>query len=677
MDYLTEHYKKKAEQLQEHLNFLHEVANFVSYVTNLTEDTPNINPKLAAAYDRALAWIKENPGKPKAEWPKEHLDALEQTTKMMKGEVVKPSPVSGDMSPLETVNIQGYGENGRPVPDWHDPLDPTPLEAKFKKPTSGSYLKKPLPGVVSRTLQPNMGDVPSIPRFEPRRTYFRSGSMPSDYSNVKKTGWTSLSGEAGGALSMQSAMGGKTPNLSPEKFRSMSDRVDALIKGEHITGSPQASSPSSAAAAGEDGSKIIQDMMNRNRAGFASTPSQEPSGTNDSQRSSSSVPEGQPETPRTSSSTTNNSNRSPSYEEQSQTYRDRAAERLRAETEAEAARQRGPSSPSDDALRKMREQGLNFEDLSQAEQDALRGRGEQLRNQDIGRRAAELRGETARPSATESPRLSAGSGGSPPSGGGPRTGGGGEAPPSGGSTRSTGAGEVAPSGGRGIETPRPTGTNVPMSSLKKVGTRLTGFGAGMVTGGLADAGTKAALRAAGVENEDILDIAGTGVGTGVGAATDIGTIAALSGAGAAGAGAAAAGAILPFTAAGAAGAALGKYVVKPLADIEYKLPGESRAKSTIDRLGDSLYSGALSYTPGGALVRMGTNLMAGNNLWAGSGDLNEKPTGVAGGDPAKNAQFAAEEQAEREEAQRKAKERSDRIAAMAERIRQGQPANPE
>ena len=121
-----------------------------------------------------------------------------------------------------------------------------------------------------------------------------------------------------------------------------------------------------------------------------------------------------------------------------------------------------------------------------------------------------------------------------------------------------------------------------------------------------------------------------------------------------------------------------KYAVKPLADIEYKLPGETKAKSTIDRLGQDLYSGPMTYiSPLAAGTRIVTNLMAGNKIWAGSGDLNEKPTGVAGGDPAKNAQFAAEEQAEREEAERKAKERSDRIAAMAERIRQGQPANPE
>ena len=80
------------------------------------------------------------------------------------------------------------------------------------------------------------------------------------------------------------------------------------------------------------------------------------------------------------------------------------------------------------------------------------------------------------------------------------------------------------------------------------------------------------------------------------------------------------------------------------------------------------------------IVRGITNLIAGNKLTAGSSDLNEKPKGVAGGDPTLKAKWDAEEAAEQQEKEAKiaadetqkaerAKGRADRIAAKVAEIK--------
>jgi curved DNA-binding protein CbpA len=190
------------------------------------------------------------------------------------------------------------------------------------------------------------------------------------------------------------------------------------------------------------------------------------------------------------------------------------------------------------------------------------------------------------------------------------------------------------------------------------------FGAGLVTGYAADEAARAALSAAGVENETVKNVAGTAANVGVGGATEIAGVGLARGLGAGAAAKLGLRALGPLAAAGAAGQLAGEYIVKPLADIEYKLPGEKgNAKSTIDRYGEALYKGS-------PIVRGITNLIAGNKLTAGTGDLNTKPTGVAGGDAAKIEQNKREDQEEAEKAANKQKAEEQRTANRSSRIAQ-------
>ena len=201
-----------------------------------------------------------------------------------------------------------------------------------------------------------------------------------------------------------------------------------------------------------------------------------------------------------------------------------------------------------------------------------------------------------------------------------------------------------------------------------------GFGAGVGVAIPVDMATRTALSAAGVENEEAHDLTAAFTSGAAGGAADVAATSALSGAGMGSSIAAGLRAATPIGLATVAGTALGKYVVKPLADITYKLPGEKgNAKSTIDRYGEGMYNAS-------PIVRGITNLIAGNKLTAGSGDLNEKPKGVAGGDPTLKAKWDAEEAAEQQEKEAKiaadetqkaerAKGRADRIAAKVAEIK--------
>jgi hypothetical protein len=221
-----------------------------------------------------------------------------------------------------------------------------------------------------------------------------------------------------------------------------------------------------------------------------------------------------------------------------------------------------------------------------------------------------------------------------------------------------------------VPTPPKAPPVVPTSSTKRIGTgtKIGLFGAGLATGFGADYATQKALEAAGVENQMVKSTAGTAANVGVGMATELGLGALAGGAGGKAAIGTALRALPGYAVAGALGNLAGEYAVKPLASIEYKLPGEKgNAKSTIDRLGEVLYQ----YDP---TVKTVTNLIAGNKLTAGMGSLNTKPTGVAGGDAAKIAQNQKEEEEERLATEKKAAERSARIAAKVAQFK-AQEAN--
>ena len=207
-----------------------------------------------------------------------------------------------------------------------------------------------------------------------------------------------------------------------------------------------------------------------------------------------------------------------------------------------------------------------------------------------------------------------------------------------------------------------------------LGRGAAGFGAGVGVAIPVDMATRAALSGVGVENEHTQDLTAAFTSGAAGGAADVAATTALGGAGIKASLATGLRAATPIGLATVAGTALGKYVVKPLADIAYKLPGEKgNAKSTIDRYGEGMYNAS-------PIVRGITNLIAGNKLTAGSGDLNEKPKGVAGGDPTLKARWDAEDAAEEQEKQNKiaadearkaerAKGRADRIAAKVADIK--------
>jgi hypothetical protein len=207
-----------------------------------------------------------------------------------------------------------------------------------------------------------------------------------------------------------------------------------------------------------------------------------------------------------------------------------------------------------------------------------------------------------------------------------------------------------------------------------LGRGAAGFGAGVGVAIPVDIATRAALSGVGVENEHAQDLTAAFTSGAAGGAADVAATTALGGAGIKASLATGLRAATPIGLATVAGTALGKYVVKPLADIAYKLPGEKgNAKSTIDRYGEGMYNAS-------PIVRGITNLIAGNKLTAGSGDLNEKPKGVAGGDPTLKARWDAEDAAEEQEKQNKiaadearkaerAKGRADRIAAKVADIK--------
>lgn len=167
--------------------------------------------------------------------------------------------------------------------------------------------------------------------------------------------------------------------------------------------------------------------------------------------------------------------------------------------------------------------------------------------------------------------------------------------------------------------------------------------------------TRKALEAAGVENETAKDI-GSSLGGGVvGELAGAGTAAALGGA------------AMPATAAGlaalagtglAVGAAgyLGAKAGEAISNIEVNKKGETVA----DVGGKLMYD----YVP---QVKMVTNLLAGNKILAGTGDLNEKPKGVPGGDKALMAKQEEEEKAHEEE---KKQALSSAVARKVERMRQ-------
>lgn len=108
-------------------------------------------------------------------------------------------------------------------------------------------------------------------------------------------------------------------------------------------------------------------------------------------------------------------------------------------------------------------------------------------------------------------------------------------------------------------------------------------------------------------------------------------------------------------------AAYGGYKAgEALSDVELPFQGEGKRATVSDALGKGIYYAA----------RSPFNWIAGNATGAGTSDLNEKPKGVAGGDPAILARNAAAD----EEEKQKAKERAQWIANRAKQL-QGQSEN--
>jgi hypothetical protein len=108
-------------------------------------------------------------------------------------------------------------------------------------------------------------------------------------------------------------------------------------------------------------------------------------------------------------------------------------------------------------------------------------------------------------------------------------------------------------------------------------------------------------------------------------------------------------------------AAYGGYKAgEALSGAELPFQGEGKHATVADAMGKGIYY----------VARSPFNWIAGNKTGAGTSDLNEKPTGVAGGDPTINAKNAAED----EEEDRKNKERAAWIAQRAKEL-QGQSEN--
>ena len=195
---------------------------------------------------------------------------------------------------------------------------------------------------------------------------------------------------------------------------------------------------------------------------------------------------------------------------------------------------------------------------------------------------------------------------------------------------------------------------------RNIGANLAGFGAGWYTGGLAADATSKALEAAGVENEVVHNLAGAATGVGIGGATDIAVTGMLAGKGAAASLGAAGSAILPLAAAGAAGAAIGEYGIKPIATAEFKNPVTGKKTSVANELGNVMLK-----TPLGMAY---SAWETGDPFVGWKTDPTEKPKGVAGGDPTINAKLAAEEsEEEKNKAARQEafeKMRSERRAKM-------------
>ncbi len=195
---------------------------------------------------------------------------------------------------------------------------------------------------------------------------------------------------------------------------------------------------------------------------------------------------------------------------------------------------------------------------------------------------------------------------------------------------------------------------------RNIGANLAGFGAGWYTGGLAADATSKALEAAGVENEVVHNLAGAATGVGIGGATDIAVTGMLAGKGAAASLGAAGSAILPLAAAGAAGAAIGEYGIKPIATAEFKNPVTGKKTSVANELGNVMLK-----TPLGMAY---SAWETGDPFVGWKTDPTEKPKGVAGGDPTINAKLAAEEAEEEKDKAAKQeafeKMRSERRAKM-------------
>ena len=108
-------------------------------------------------------------------------------------------------------------------------------------------------------------------------------------------------------------------------------------------------------------------------------------------------------------------------------------------------------------------------------------------------------------------------------------------------------------------------------------------------------------------------------------------------------------------------AAYGGYKAgEALSNSELPFQGEGKHATVSDALGKGLYYAA----------RTPFNWVAGNEMGAGTSDLNEKPKGVRGGDPTITAKNAVED----EDEERKNKERSAWIAQRAKEL-QGQSEN--
>lgn len=186
---------------------------------------------------------------------------------------------------------------------------------------------------------------------------------------------------------------------------------------------------------------------------------------------------------------------------------------------------------------------------------------------------------------------------------------------------------------------------------KGLGRGVAGFGAGMVGYEIGRGISDTAMDVAGVENQVARDIAGEAAG-----GAGFGTAAAATGTALKGGG---------LIGLKAAGAAAGVGALTGLAAYGGYKAGEAISNIEVDKKTGKQVSdvlGSIAYkTP---MVKMATNLIAGNKLLADTADLYEKPKGVAGGDPTKISQNIAGE--EEEEAQKKA-EMEERIARAASR----------